>query len=144
MSKRAIDSQYHQEEKPIMRYSNMPPPFSNYETWYVKSWILNCEDHVEYWTRVGRDLYIGSEPGYPGEREILAQCKLTKLMQDHYEETLPEMPDSLALDLLYSALNQVRWYQIAEHILGFVLYEVEKSAPKKTKETVIQHMFYFG
>ena len=79
--------------------------WTNYETWCVNLWITNDEGLLNYWEEIARE--------YTSIRELAERLK---------DETAEENPlknslNSVYKDLLKSALDEVDWEEIAEHLL---------------------------
>jgi hypothetical protein len=86
--------------------------WSNYETWAVKLWIDNDESTVTYWSERAKELKKEGD-------EHLSLLLADELKEDH-EEAMDEAglaEKGLFTDLLYSALGEVEWYEIAKSIL---------------------------
>lgn len=80
----------------------------NYETWVVKLWIDNDESSYNYWQeRAKETLKDAATPTV----ELADELKYTHEAADPTEEA------GVYTDLLYSALGEVNWYEIAESIL---------------------------
>lgn len=75
--------------------------WTNYETWVLKLWIDNEQSSQEYWLEEAK---TAESTG-----------TLADQMKDEYEEAMPETTGVWS-DLLTSALGEVNWYEIAEHL----------------------------
>lgn len=89
--------------------------WTNYETWVLKLWQDNEQPSQEWWLDAAKN----------------AESKgtLADQMQEEYEEAMPETTGVWS-DLLTSALGNVDWFEIAEHLLEEVKentrYDIEK------------------
>ena len=83
--------------------------WANYETWCVKLWIDNEENSYNYWQERAREL---KEEG--GEHITLS---LADELKEQHDEDNPIEEAGVYTDLLYSALGEVNWYEIATSIL---------------------------
>ena len=76
----------------------------NYSTWCVKLWIDNDEASYHYWkfmTELAK-----------GDVTLLADQ-----LREEYEESSPDLGCSLYADLLFHALSQTDWYEIAKMLI---------------------------
>ena len=83
--------------------------WTNYETWVVKLWIDNEENSYNYWQERAQEL---KEEG--GEHITLS---LADKLKEGYDEDNPLEEAGVYTDLLYSALGEVDWREIATSIL---------------------------
>lgn len=89
--------------------------WTNYETWVVKLWMDSEENSYNYWQERARELV--KEKG-----EYITLTLADELKEGH-EEAMEDawMAEAgVYTDLLYSALGEVNWYEIAEFILEAV------------------------
>lgn len=79
--------------------------WTNYETWVTALWI----DNEEWSYRDNR--YLAEEYGLEG----LDNGSLAEAIKNWVDEIMiPEIPASLATDLIGAALSEVNWQEIAE------------------------------
>src|SRR3954447_22707483 len=84
--------------------------WANYETWAVKLWLDNEEPSYRYWTEAARDWH-GREDAARG---------LAGQLKEELSESNPLDEPSLYSDLLWAALGEVDWHEIAESYLDEV------------------------
>lgn len=79
--------------------------WSNYETWVAQLWMDNDVGSYRYY----RLLAKGCNDA----------CKLSQNIKEEFEEANPlnDRPSDVFTDLLNSALSEVNWYEIAEHLI---------------------------
>ena len=83
--------------------------WANYETWVVKLWIDNEENSHNYWQERARELKEeGAAP---------ITLALADELKEGYDEDNPLEEAGVYTDLLYSALGEVDWQEIATSIL---------------------------
>lgn len=83
--------------------------WNSYETWLVNVWMTNDQGSCEYWEEVAREVLEYNE----GEA---AQRNLAHILKEYFEENMPSV-EGLYADLLSSALQEVDWDELAEHML---------------------------
>ena len=83
--------------------------WENYETWVVKLWIDNEEAWYNQWNERADEL---KEEG--GD---LITLGLSDELKEAFDDGNPLEEAGVYTDLLYSALGNVNWYEIAESIL---------------------------
>lgn len=111
--------------------------WANYETWVVRLWLDNEEPSYRYWTEVARE--------YRGEdREAY---ELARRLKEEIRDAVPLEEASLYSDLLYAALDEVDWDELAQSYLdelgqdedqaetvenepGLSLEEIERLSPE--------------
>ena len=93
--------------------------WKNYETWAVALWIDNEEGTHERRREMAREATEGAEPMYGLSAADIARSNYSDALKEWAESDLiPELPASLASDLLGAALSEVDWYEIAGNWLG--------------------------
>jgi hypothetical protein len=104
--------------------------WTNYETWVVNLWMDNEQGSHDYWLEVAQEVSNDLEtPTNSMTRMDEAIYILADKLKDYHEEAKDEilersgMEASVWADLLGSALCEVNWREIAEHLLENV--EVE-------------------
>lgn len=90
-----------EEEKGYQRWAN-------YETWVVKLWIDNEESSYNYWRGRAEELL---------KEAITPTIDFADELKESYDEENPLEEAGVYTDLLYSALGEVDWYEIAKSIL---------------------------
>jgi hypothetical protein len=98
--------------------------WTNYETWVVNLWMDNEEGTYDYWLEVAQEVSNDLEtPTNSMTRMDEAIYILSDKLKDYHEEAKDEilersgMEASVWADLLGSALCEVNWREIAEHLL---------------------------
>lgn len=91
------------EEKDARKYNG----WANYETWVVRLWLDNEEPSYRYWSGQARAWH-----GRDG-----AACGLARQLKDELGEGNPLDGATLYSDLLWAALGEVDWYELAESYL---------------------------
>jgi hypothetical protein len=82
--------------------------WANYETWVVKLWLDNEEASYRYWVEEARCWHGRDDGAAPG---------LARRLKDELTEAAPLDQPSLYSDLLWAALDEVDWLEIAESYL---------------------------
>lgn len=88
--------------------------WNNYETWAAKLWMDN--DHGTYLDVTAKAAEIVEE-AREDETEPDAYA-FGDWLKDYSDGNLPELPASLASDLLRSAFSEIDWTEIAESLLA--------------------------
>ena len=96
--------------------------WSNYETWLVNLWFDNQEYSQTVLRQFAKDSIRCAE--LHGRDRDNAAYECSKMIRNEVEENTPEVEGMFA-DLLQSALSEVNWYEIAEHIVDDMLVELE-------------------
>lgn len=96
--------------------------WSNYETWLVNLWFDNCEHGQTMLRQFAKDSIHCAEMHGRDRDHAVYEC--SKMIQNEVEEYMPEL-DGMFSDLLNSAIQEVNWYEIAEHIVDDMLPELE-------------------
>ncbi len=94
--------------------------FVNYETWCVSLWLDNEEGTQNYWREVAAECV---EEGKDGSEFLTAKEKARHLLARRLESEVYKDNDDLPsgtmiADMLGAAFEEVRWFDIAEHILA--------------------------
>ncbi len=90
--------------------------WTNYETWVVNLWMQNDETSSAQYRQLAQEIYEQSEANSINTREEEARYSLAEALKADFDENTPETEGVFA-DLLNSALSEVNWYEIAEHLL---------------------------
>lgn len=101
--------------------------WTNYETWNVKLWIDNDEGSHNYWREAAQECYdktenclsayakfTGNEIFTHEERAVNA---LSTRLKGQIEGEAPDLGASMWADLLYAALSEVNWHEIAKSLI---------------------------
>lgn len=96
--------------------------WTNYETWLVNSWLNNCEYSQHLMRQFAKDSIRCTELYGRDRDHAVYEC--SKMIQNEVEEHMPEL-DGMFSDLLHSAMQEVNWHEIAEHIVDDMLTELE-------------------
>lgn len=96
--------------------------WTNYETWNVALWIDNDEYLQCYYADKAQELLDDTADSIAGIEERRSACvrELADDIQATIEDSQPDVPNSVYLDLLTHALGRVEWREIAEHYLADV------------------------
>src|SRR3954449_7042782 len=95
--------------------------WANYETWAVKLWLDNEEPSYRYWTETARDWHGCDE----------AAAGLARQLKEEVGEGISLVEASLYSDLLWAALSEVDWLEIAESYLD----DIEPAAEDRSDST---------
>ena len=79
--------------------------WKNYETWCIKLWLDNDQGEQEYMMELTRDNLDDAHD-------------LANVIKDYIEENMPEIANSVYLDLLQSAINNADFREIAESYIS--------------------------
>lgn len=96
--------------------------WSNYETWLVNLWFDNEEYGQDMLRQFAKDSIYCAELHGRDRDNAVYEC--SKMIQNEVEEHIPEV-EGMFSDLLQSALQEVNWHEIAEHIVDDMLSELE-------------------
>ena len=96
--------------------------WSNYETWLVNLWFDNDNYSQDILAQFAKDSIRCAELHGRDRDNAVYEC--SKMIQNEVEEHIPEV-EGMFSDLLQSALSEVNWYEIAEHIVDDMLVELE-------------------
>ncbi len=109
--------------------------WTNYETWNVALWMGNDQGNYNWSCGQAQESYDQASAGRTFTREEQATLDLAETLKSDYEDGMAEILEdaqktaSVWADLLGSALSEVNWYEIAEHLLeGVDKEEAEASA----------------
>lgn len=97
--------------------------WTNYETWNVKLWIDNSQSTQEYWRfRALNWIAISRPDNYFTLQENAINDLRDELKEEFEKEAniimeIGKASASCFTDLLYSALSEVNWHEIAESII---------------------------
>ena len=116
--------------------------WTNYETWAVALWLDNEEPSY----RLTRDLTQTVWREAPQSQAVrewgwsrveAAEHRLAELLREFIEGHNPTPPTTLFADLMWAALGEVNWQELASHYLADIAEEHEKETTEKDNE---QHM----
>lgn len=96
--------------------------WSNYQTWLVNLWFDNEEYGQTMLRQFAKDSIRCAELHGRDRDNAVYEC--SKMIQNEVEENIPELEGMFA-DLLSAALQEVNWYEIAEHIVDDMLVELD-------------------
>lgn len=98
--------------------------YNNYPTWCVAMWIR--QESLSYWKKQAIACFEAARADDVFTKEEAAIILLSREIQEAIEEdnTLSNTM-TLYSDLLYSALEQVNWYEIAEEYIQTLNIEKE-------------------
>ena len=97
--------------------------WSNYETWLVALWLDNERASYEYW----RDHAASHRQHAPECKTVesgiwtiqeAAKYNLAEQLKEEVADASPLSESSLYSDLLAAALDEVDWYELADHLLA--------------------------
>lgn len=103
--------------------------WKNYETWAVSLWLDNDSGTSAYWWDAAREALADAEPTPVLTRAEAARIALAGRLKDELEEGVPCPDSGLYTDLLYAALEEVDWHEVAASFL-------EEIAPDEAAEPV--------
>lgn len=90
----------------------------NYETWVVNLWLSNDEGSYDHTREMARNAIATEDSaqgdGSNGERPFVIGNMADELEEQHRDHPILETA-SVFSDLLSSALQEVNWYEIADH-----------------------------
>tara|TARA_R110000744_G_scaffold210306_2_gene329402 strand:- start:75 stop:428 length:354 start_codon:yes stop_codon:yes gene_type:complete len=90
----------------------------NYETWVVNLWLSNDEGSYDHACEMARNAIAVEDraqgDGSNGERPFVIGNMADELEEQHRDHPILETASVLS-DLLSSALQEVNWYEIADH-----------------------------
>ena len=86
--------------------------WNNYETWAAKLWLDNEAWSYTEVTERAKETYSDDIEEYE------ARYSFQSWLKNYVEEMMPELPASLASDLLSAALSEIDWYEIAQAYLA--------------------------
>ncbi len=100
--------------------------WTNHSTWCVNLWLDNEQGSQEYWRETAAEIYQRES----GRGTITRRESARFVLADNLKEQISngDLPDirSMYLDLLTSALSEVNWDEIAEHMIDDVADEIDE------------------
>ena len=110
--------------------------WTNYETWAVNLWIDNDRGSYTHWRQQAASQYENAgdcESVREGcwSRMSAARFRLAEQIKEEFEDDSPLVDQAnVYSDLLTAALGEVDWREIAGHLLGEVIEQVEEPEPE--------------
>lgn len=101
--------------------------FTNYDTWLVSLWLDNEQYSYDTWRSYARDAIHEAQERKGWTLKELVTHRVADQLKEHHEDAMHDfleeanMSSSLWADLLGSALCEVNWTEIAQHIVDDVL-----------------------
>ncbi len=96
--------------------------WTNYETWVVAHWVDMEFGSYSHWR--SRAVALSSPASSEYIKDVPTQkCLLSDELKQEHEKQLPKLK-GFALDLLLSAMSEVDWFGIAEHLIDGTSEEV--------------------
>ena len=93
----------------------------NRETWLIGLWIDNDPVWWAEWEETAQETFDETDPDDPVETRLAdARYHLADTLKEDIESEITEGIDGLAYDLMNSALDDVDWFEVAEHYLESV------------------------
>lgn len=97
--------------------------WTNYETWAVSLWVDNEQASYLYWREQAERHRQEAPNASEFRRGILteeeeARFNLAKQLKEEITDASPLTEASLYTDLLFAALSEVNWAEIADHWLS--------------------------
>ena len=97
--------------------------WTNYETWAVSLWLDNEQSSYLYWREQAARHRQEAPNASDFRRGILteeqeARCNLAKQLKREVMDASPLCEANLYSDLLWAALSEVDWMEIADHWLA--------------------------
>lgn len=111
--------------------------WTNYETWVTKLWMDNEEDSYLMGQELAQDAYDNAKNTVMQSRDKNAMYDLAKTLKSSYEDQLADILENASLtasvwaDLFGASLQEVNWYEIAEHMID----EIEKEEEEEKDES---------
>lgn len=111
--------------------------WTNYETWAVALWIDNEQASYNYWRdQAEHHRYMASESEAMAHQGVSPQEEARRTLAGQLKEEItdasPLSDATLYADLLQSALGEVDWYEIADHLVGDVEERIAADATSAT------------
>lgn len=95
--------------------------WTNYETWCVNLWISNDQGSQAFVDEMTldciKDEMLGNEEESSEDKHRNAVRSVADRLKAWIEEAMPEV-DGMWMDLLRSAIQEVNWYEIADHYVS--------------------------
>ncbi|QDT52800.1 hypothetical protein Pan44_08120 [Caulifigura coniformis] len=102
--------------------------WTNYETWATALWLDNDAGSYAFWNAEARDCWEAA-PASQHVRELgfsrgkAATLELGNRLKSAIHDQSPELGACLYSDLLWAALSEVQWFEIAEHYINELPHE---------------------
>jgi len=96
--------------------------WTNYETWAVALWLDNEEETYRYWRdqaarhRLAAEHLTEIQQGVVTSRQA-AIGNLAQQLKEEITDASPLFEPTMYSDLLWAALSEVDWLEIADHLL---------------------------
>jgi hypothetical protein len=92
--------------------------WTNYETWLVKLWMDNEQSEYEYWQSLASEWVMEADENTDMMDVTYAFAdSIKEYHMDRIEDKLDGKLVGFIADLLNASMNEVNWYEIAEHLL---------------------------
>ena len=98
--------------------------WKNHATWLVSLWIGNEQELYTFWQRQAASIKRQSQKGSYKQikdgiwtKEECARFKLADMLKEKITNGVPETMNGFYVDLINSALSDVSWDDIAQHLL---------------------------
>ena len=88
--------------------------WKNYQTWVTALWLDNEYDDYLQWNDRANTLFAESTEEDVTERLHSVACKLSAELENHIKGNTP-LTTGLYADLLSASINEVDWFEVAEH-----------------------------
>jgi hypothetical protein len=96
--------------------------YTNYETWVVMHWIDMEFGSYSRWRSRAVALSSPASPEYI--KDVPTQkCLLADQLKEEHWKACPKLK-GFALDLLNSAMSEVDWFAVAEHLIDATAEEI--------------------
>ena len=90
----------------------------NYETWLVNLWLGNDSSSYEYWREAAQEAIKNAKDDKTFSKIERATLDLMERLKDEIEEANPIQDASMYSDLMNSAISEVNYHEIAEHMIN--------------------------
>ena len=81
--------------------------FINYETWNYCLHVDNNQEQLNYVLDLARQFKNSETPNYD----------LSQYLKAEIEENIPDLEVNVYSDLLWAAIENINWYEVANHYL---------------------------